>query len=256
MAGCGGNLVFFGIGTQRVEGEIREKFPQARLHRMDSDVMERAEDYARVLGAFERREFDILVGTQMIAKGLDFPFVSFVGVISADTALALDDFRSEERTFQLVLQVAGRSGRGEVGGHVLVQTFAGDTTPIRHAVKGDYEAFAKAELANRRREGLPPYTRMVRIILSDPRMTKLQAAAADLARRIEELLFKRGIKAKLLGPQAARIPRLRDMYRYDIVLIFPAAIALLAAMDLFQSEGTLRVAARNVVVDVDPVSLQ
>jgi primosomal protein N' (replication factor Y) len=256
MAGCGGNLVFFGIGTQRVEGEIREKFPQARLHRMDSDVMERTEDYARVLGAFERREFDILVGTQMIAKGLDFPFVSFVGVISADTALALDDFRSEERTFQLVLQVAGRSGRGDVGGHVVVQTFAGDTTPIRHAVRGDYEAFAKQELANRRREGLPPYTRMVRIILSDPRMTKLQAAAADLARRIEELLLKRGIKAKLLGPQAARIPRLRDVHRYDIVLIFPAATALLAAMDLFKSESTLRVAARNVVVDVDPVSLQ
>jgi primosomal protein N' (replication factor Y) (superfamily II helicase) len=223
---------------------------------MDSDIMERPEDYVRVLGAFERKEFDILVGTQMIAKGLDFPFVSFVGVISADTALALDDFRSEERTFQLVLQVAGRSGRGDVGGHVVVQTFAGDTTPIRHAVRNDYEAFAKAELANRRREGLPPYTRMVRIVLSDPHMTKLQTASNELARHIQDLLFKRGIKVKLQGPQAAHIPRLRDMYRYDLVLIFPTATGLLSAIDLFKSEGTLRPPVKNVIVDVDPISLQ
>ncbi|MBN2559681.1 MAG: primosomal protein N' [Phycisphaerae bacterium] len=256
MAGCGGNLVRFGIGTQRVEAEIREKFPAARLRRVDSDVMQRAADYADVLGAFERKEFDILVGTQMIAKGLDFPFVSFVGVVSADTALALDDFRSEERTFQLVLQVAGRSGRGDVGGHVVVQTFAADTAPIRHAVAGDYEGFAKTELANRRRAKLPPYTRMVRIVLSDPRMTRLRDAAAKLARAIQDALRKRGIQATVFGPHPAAIARLKDMYRYDILLVFPAPADLLSAIDLFKSEGTLKTGARSLTVDVDPVSLQ
>jgi primosomal protein N' (replication factor Y) len=159
-AGCGGNLVRFGMGTQRVEAEIMEKFPDARMRRIDADTMTRAADYGDVLMAFENREFDLLVGTQMIAKGLDFPFVSFVGVVSADTALALDDFRSEERTFQLVLQVSGRSGRGETPGQVVVQTFAADTEPIRHAVAGDYEGFAKTELPRRLTARLPPFTRL------------------------------------------------------------------------------------------------
>jgi primosomal protein N' (replication factor Y) len=256
MAGCGGNLVRFGIGVQRVEAEVRLKFPRARLRRVDSDIMRRAADYADVLGAFERKECDILVGTQMIAKGLDYPFVSFVGVVSADTALALDDFRSEERTFQLVLQVAGRSGRGEVGGHVVVQTFAAETTPIRHAVAGDYEGFAKTELAKRHRARLPPYTRMVRIVLSDPRMTKLQSAAADLARTLEETLQKAGVAARMFGPNPAAIPRLKDRYRYDILLIFPTAAALLSAIDFFKSEGTLKANTKGLIVDVDPVSLQ
>ena len=137
MAGCDGSLVRFGIGVQRVEAELRDQFPNARIRRFDSDVMEKPADYAETLTAFENREFDVLVGTQMIAKGLDFPFVSFVGVVSADTALSIQDFRAEERTFQLVLQVAGRTGRGDVGGHVVVQTFAADAAPIRHAVAGD-----------------------------------------------------------------------------------------------------------------------
>ncbi|MEE8385686.1 MAG: primosomal protein N', partial [Dehalococcoidia bacterium] len=177
MAGCDGTLVRFGVGTQRVEAEIRQKFPQARIRRVDSDIMQRAADYSDVLGAFERRECDILIGTQMIAKGLDFPFVSFVGIVSADTALALDDFRSEERTFQLVLQVAGRSGRGDVGGHVVVQTFDARNPIIRHAVVGDYENFARLELARRQAAGQPPHPRLMRIVLADPKMSKLQAGA-------------------------------------------------------------------------------
>ncbi len=256
MAGCGGNLVRFGVGTQRVEAEVRDKFPAARIRRIDSDVMQRAADYADVLGAFERKECDVLVGTQMIAKGLDFPFVSFVGVVSADTALALDDFRSEERTFQLVLQVAGRSGRGEVGGHVVVQTFAADTAPIRHAVDGDYEGFASAELENRRRTHLPPWTRMLRIVLGDPRMSRLQRAADDLARTIHEALQKRNIQADLRGPNPAAIVRIKDMYRYDILLVFQSATSLLAAIDFFKADGTLKTNVKNLIVDVDPISLQ
>jgi primosomal protein N' (replication factor Y) len=219
-------------------------------------MMQKSGDYAEVLNAFERKEFDILVGTQMIAKGLDFPFVSFVGVVSADTSLALDDFRSEERTFQLVLQVAGRSGRGDVGGHVVVQTFAADTAPILHAVAGNYEGFADAELAQRKRAKLPPHTRMMRIILSDARMSRLEKESAGLAAKIRETLERRGIAATILGPLAAPIARLRDKYRYDIQLIFATATAMLSAIDLFKSEGTLHARVKTVVVDVDPVSLQ
>ncbi|HVP12235.1 MAG TPA: primosomal protein N' [Phycisphaerae bacterium] len=255
-AGCGGPLIKFGIGVQRVEEELCEKYPQARLRRVDSDVMQRSGDYAEVLGAFERKELDILVGTQMIAKGLDFPFVSFVGVVSADTALVLDDFRSEERTFQLVLQVAGRSGRSDVGGHVVVQTFAADTAPIRHAVAGDYEGFADAELAKRKRAKLPPHTRMMRIVLSDARMSRLEKAAAGLAASIRETLERRGIAATVLGPFSAPIARLRDKYRYDLQLVFNTATAMLSAIDLFKSEHTLQAKVKTIIVDVDPVSLQ
>ncbi|HUN80738.1 MAG TPA: primosomal protein N' [Phycisphaerae bacterium] len=255
-AGCGGPLVRFGLGTQRVEEELKQKFPAARVRRMDSDIMERASDYADVLSAFERREFDILVGTQMIAKGLDFPFVSFVGVVSADTALAIDDFRSEERTFQLVLQVSGRSGRGDVGGHVVVQTFAADTAAIQHAVAGRYEAFANQELNHRRRNRLPPATRMMRIVLSDNRMTKLQTASRQLVDSINLTLQRAGIRVSTAGPRPCPITRIRDQYRYEVQIIFSTADAMLKAIDLFRSEATLKVPVRGLIVDVDPISLQ
>ncbi len=254
--GCGGKIVRFGIGTQRVEEELLEKFPSARVRRMDSDAMKRPADYADVLTAFEKREFDVLVGTQMIAKGLDFPFVSFVGIISADTALALNDFRSEERTFQLVLQVAGRSGRGDVGGDVVVQTFAADTAPIRHAVAGNYEAFANDELEKRRKAKLPPWTRMMRIVVSDPLMTKAQKAGAKLADSIRHTLQRVGVHFELFGPQPAAIARIRDQYRFDLQLTFPTAAALLTAVDALKAEGALHAPARTITVDVDPVSLQ
>ncbi len=246
----------FGVGTQRVEAEIRRKFPDARIRRVDSDIMQRAADYADVLGAFERKECDVLVGTQMIAKGLDFPFVSFVGIVSADTALALDDFRSEERTFQLVLQVAGRSGRGDVGGHVVVQTFDARNPIIRHAVDGDYEEFARLELARRQAAGQPPHTRLLRIVLADPKMSKLQAGADALSENIRQTLARRGIRAKFSDPRPAPIPRLKDMYLYDIQLFFSSSTAMLAAVDLFKAEGTLKTKAKRLIVDVDPVSLQ
>ncbi|MFH1417923.1 MAG: primosomal protein N' [Planctomycetota bacterium] len=256
MAGCGGKLVKFGIGVQRVEAELREKFPRARLRRVDSDSMRRTADYVEVLGAFERRECDVLIGTQMIAKGLDFPFVSFVGVVSADTALGLDDFRSEERTFQLVLQVAGRSGRGDLPGHVAVQTFAADTTPIQHAVRGDYEGFARMELARRKRERLPPYTRMMRIVPADAGMSKLQRESAALAENIRATLDRHGIRYSVFGPHPAPISRLKDRYRYDLQLFFDTAAGLMSAVGLFKSEGTLKARVQSLVVDVDPVSLQ
>ena len=258
MAGCDGTLVRFGIGTQRVEEELKRKFPAARAKRIDSDSMQSPDQFGEVFGAFERREYDVLVGTQMIAKGLDFPFVSFVGVVSADTALSIGDadFRAEERTFQLVLQVAGRSGRGTAPGHVVVQTFAADSAAVRHAVLGDYEAFAAHELDQRRKVRLPPVTRMIRIVLSDPRLTRLRAAADTLATRLKEAFMRAGIDAAVLDAAAAAIPRIRDAYRYDILLNFPTSRDQLAALDLFRAEPVLKCPARSLIVDVDPVSMQ
>ncbi len=256
MAGCGGHLVRFGIGTQRVEAELAEKFPQARVARLDSDAMKRPEDYARVLDAFEARQVDVLVGTQMVAKGLDFPFVSFVGVVTADTALALPDFRAAERTFQLVLQVAGRSGRSEIGGHVLVQTFASDLAVIRRAVKHDYEGFAIDELASRKKAALPPHTRLVRFVLADARQSKLEKAARDFVTTLRETFMKYGAAADVFDPQKCAIERLRNQYRYEVLVRFRTAKEMLKGMDALRGTNAIRARVQSLVVDVDPVALQ
>lgn len=254
--GCGGKLVRFGMGTQRVEAELEQKFPAARVRRADSDVLQHAGDYASLITAFEKREFDVLVGTQIVAKGLDFPFVSLVGVVSADTALALDDFRSEERTFQLVLQVAGRSGRGDTGGRVVIQTFAADTLPIRHAVRQDYEGFADRELERRRKMELPPFTRMVRVVVADPKASKSRQAAESLAVKMRTLLVARRIAGAVHDAVPSSIQRARDQYRHDVLLVFPDAAAMLAALDLFKDEGLWRASTKGLTVDVDPIAFQ
>lgn len=254
--GCDGKPVKFGLGTERVEIEFAEKFPGVKARRIDSDSMSKASDYSEILGDFEKREFDVLIGTQMVAKGLDFPFVSFVGVISADTALAFDDFRAEERTFQLVLQVAGRSGRGDAPGNVVVQTFAADTAPIRHAVEGNYKAFANAELKLRLDANLPPFTRMVRVIVADKQIAKARRAAETIVEQAGELFRKHKVQAKVMPAQEAPIQRLRGMHRYEMSFIFPTAAALMDAIRILKDEGVLRPKADRIVVDVDPISLQ
>ena len=256
MLDCDGRMVKFGLGTERVEEELGRKFPQARTRRIDSDAMTKSSDYADILGAFERREFDLLVGTQMVAKGLDFPFVSFVGIVSADTALAFDDFRAEERTFQLVLQVAGRSGRGDTAGNVIVQTFAADTAPIRHAVQGDYEAFANEELERRRLTGLPPFTRMVRIVFLDANLNAARSAAEKAVLDVRSLFEGYQIPATVYDAQPASIKRLREMYRFDTTMVFKTAAGLVAGMKVLRDEKTLRAKVHRVTVDVDPISLQ
>lgn len=254
--GCDGKPVKFGLGTERVEEELFRKFPDIKARRIDSDAMTRAGDYAELLGAFERREFDVLIGTQMVAKGLDFPFVSFVGVVSADTALAFDDFRAEERTFQLVLQVSGRSGRGDAPGQVVVQTFAAETAPIRHAVEGNYEAFANSELKLRHDAGLPPYTRMLRLVVADKQIGKARRAAETVVERAIELFRKHHVQARVAPAQEAPIQRIRNMHRYDTTLVFPTAAALMDAVRILKDEGVFRPHADRITVDVDPISLQ
>ncbi|MCX7804673.1 MAG: primosomal protein N', partial [Planctomycetota bacterium] len=175
------HIKYWGIGTERVEEEARKTLPEARIARMDSDTMSRRRAYAEILAAFRARELDVLVGTQMIAKGLDFPDVTLVGIVLADTALHLPDFRSRERTFQLLAQVAGRSGRGERGGKVIVQTFMPADPAIRAARDHDFEGFARQELASRRDFGYPPFSRLARIVLRGKVADKIVEAARGIA---------------------------------------------------------------------------
>ncbi len=252
---CAGALVRWGMGTQRVEEELRKKFPEARIARADSDTMLRTSQYEDLLRAFSAHETDVLVGTQMIAKGLDFPEVAFVGVVNADTTLSMPDFRSAERTFQLVTQVSGRAGRAEAGGRVVVQSLAGLTPALRFAMKHDYESFARHEVEIRQRIGWPPFSRLARIVVSDRSHDTALHEARQLADAIREHIGKHRLPADVLGPQSAPLARLRNMYRFDFLLRSPNAARLMETLDRLRGDGLLRLNARNILVDVDPVSL-
>ena len=183
---CGKKLSLFGLGTQRVEEELTQKFPDLRFARVDSDTMRGERSYEELLSKFGSGEIQVLMGTQMLAKGLDFPNVTLVGVVNGDTALSLPDFRAGERTFQLLTQVAGRAGRGEVPGRVVVQTFNPQDETIRLAVTQDYVTFATRELAARREVNLPPFERQVRIVLRDESEQVVGERAESLAAELQE----------------------------------------------------------------------
>ncbi|HMO27635.1 MAG TPA: primosomal protein N', partial [Tepidisphaeraceae bacterium] len=218
---CNKRLSLFGLGTQRVEEEIARKFPKLRFARVDSDSMHSSKDYEKTLEAFGRREFDLMLGTQMIAKGLDYPNVTLVGVISADTALALPDFRASERTFQLITQVAGRAGRGDLPGRVIVQSFQPDQPAIVKALAQDFPGFASEELVSRREVGLPPYARMARIVLRDQEEAKLQHRIEQLAVQAREAIAGLGEQSnqiRLTGPMPCSINRIANYWRHQLLL--------------------------------------
>ncbi|HHS98221.1 MAG TPA: primosomal protein N', partial [Chloroflexi bacterium] len=217
---CGGTRIrHFGLGTEGVEAAVRKRWPEARLLRWDRDTARSAEAHWAILQRFSDGQADVLVGTQMIAKGLDLPLVTVVGVISADTALNLPDFRSAERTFQLLEQVAGRAGRGLRGGRVVIQTYHPDHYAIRAVERHDYEGFAQKELAFRRSLDYPPYVRMARLLYRhrDPR--RAEVAARDLAEVLREALRREGLPlTDLIGPAPAFFARLRGYYRWHILV--------------------------------------
>jgi primosomal protein N' (replication factor Y) len=254
---CGKKLSLFGLGTQRVEEELTKKFPDLRYARVDSDAMRSGADYEKLLGKFGRGELQVLLGTQMIAKGLDYPNVTLVGVISGDTALALPDFRASERTFALITQVAGRAGRGTSPGRVVLQTFLPDDPSIRLALQQHYPAFAERELALRREVGLPPITRMVRIVMRDQDSTKLIQLAEELAAELTAAInagAEGGLPVQMKGPMPCAISRIAGYHRYQITLTAALPGTLQKLLAAVRQKGAL---ARNerIAVDVDPVSL-
>ncbi|MCE5301636.1 MAG: primosomal protein N' [Planctomycetaceae bacterium] len=207
---------YSGLGTQRLEAEVRARFPDRVTLRMDTDTMKAHGSHERALSAFRAGKVQILLGTQMIAKGLDFPNVTLVGVINADTALHLPDFRAAERTFQLVTQVAGRTGRGPKGGRVLVQTFSPEHPAIQAAVRHDYAAFAAGELPMRKMLCYPPFGRMIRLVVRGPVEPVVAETANAIARRIGQSLAERNVEARVLGPAPCPFARLKGRYRYQI----------------------------------------
>ncbi len=239
-----------GFGTERVEAEIVSRFPSARIARVDRDTVRKRGSLVDILGRFARRELDILVGTQMIAKGHDFPDVTLVGVISADVGLGLADFRAAERTFQLLTQVAGRAGRGQRAGEAIVQTLFPEHYSIRLACTQDYRAFFEKEIAFRRAMRYPPEYAMVNVVVRASAFDQSMEAAttlADVTRRLA------GPGVKVLGPAPAPIVRLRGEHRVQFFLKGASRRAMREAIrDTMAAHPAV---ARKASVDVDPVSM-
>ncbi len=248
---CRKLLYYGGIGTERLEREVRAAFPDRSIRRMDSDTMRGHGSHEKVLAAFKAGEVEILLGTQMIAKGLDFPNVTLVGVVDADTALHLPDFRATERTFQIVTQVAGRTGRGDRPGKVLVQTFCPDVPAIAHARRHDYQSFVQGELVDRQKLGLPPYGRLVRLIA---RGEDASAVKAYLEMLHQALLEARPSVVAITAVVPAPVEKIRNLYRFHLRMRCPSPRPLQdllrAIPPMFPPPGGIELA-----IDVDPVGM-
>jgi primosomal protein N' (replication factor Y) len=244
---------FAGTGTQKVEEVLAKLFPHARIRRMDADTMKRKDDYRRVLGDFRAGKLDILVGTQMIAKGLHFPNVTLVGIIYADSALHQPDFRAGERTFQLLTQVAGRAGRGDVEGEVFVQAFTPFHPAIQYARRHDFVGFYEQEIEFREQLKYPPASRVALLTLKGRNEEKVEFSAEHLKRELEKKL--KSLKDLIIaGPAPAPLLRAENFYRYQIMLRTRAMSAL--SRELAQILQSLALPEDvSLAVDIDPVNL-
>jgi primosomal protein N' (replication factor Y) len=247
------HVYFFGAGAEQLEEKLREKFPRAKIARLDRDSVRTKRAYQQVLGDFASGNLDILVGTQMVAKGHDFQRVTLVGVVSADSQLSLPDFRAAERTFQLLTQVAGRAGRGALPGEVLVETFYPEHYAIQLAARQDYLAFFERELQFRRLLHYPPFTALASVLVRD---TKIENAIR-WSRQLSAFLApqeSRGVK--VLGPAAAPLARLKREYRFQFLLKAPKRTQLTRVLSELLAFGDAKeIPAKAVLVDVDPLSL-
>jgi primosomal protein N' (replication factor Y) len=237
-----------------LEAEVRARFPGVGALRMDTDTMQGPGSHQKALAAFRSGEVQVLLGTQMIAKGLDFPNVTLVGVINADTALHLPDFRAAERTFHLVTQVAGRTGRGDKGGRVLVQTFNPDHPAIVAATHHDYAAFAAGELPVREMLSYPPFAEMARLVVRGPVAEVACQFAGYLAGRLTAALAGQQAQTRVLGPAPAPVGKLRGLHRFQIQIHGPDGDKLragirLAIADLKPPEHV------QWIVDIDPLDM-
>ena len=221
---CQGEKIrYYGTGTQKVEEELQARFPSARILRMDVDTTRKKGAHEKILKAFEEQEADILLGTQMIAKGLDYPNITLVGVLNADTALNLPDFRSSERTFQLLTQVSGRAGRGAKPGEVIVQTFNPEHHSIVLAQAQDYEAFYQQEMILRHQSGYPPFYFTVKITISHPAEQVVAKKSYQIAEQLKNGLSP---ESRILGPTPSGIARIKNRYYYQIILKYKHEVHL------------------------------
>ena len=250
---CGKGFAMIGLGSQRLEEELARKFPDARISRVDSDSMA-SKDYYRLLQDFGEGRIDVLAGTQMLAKGLHFPNVTLVGIISADTCLYLPDFRANERTFQLISQVAGRAGRSAKKGTVFVQTFLPNQPAIRFAVAGDFDGFVTEELKHRRACNLPPFWRLAVVGLRDMKFDKLDAASKQMRQRIDRIIEREALEVTVRGPMPAVISRIQRFHRMQIIIQAPETMTIQRLFSRLRAEPPIRPAVK-VAIDIDPINL-
>ncbi|HUY61323.1 MAG TPA: primosomal protein N', partial [Candidatus Dormibacteraeota bacterium] len=238
---CGGRAIkALGMGTERLEAEVRERWPRARLLRMDRDTVAHRDAHFALYETFRAREADLMIGTQMVAKGWDLPGVQVVGIVNADTALHFPDYRAAAGTFSLLTQVAGRAGRGDEPARVILQTYSPDHPAVRHATDHDYVGFARAELRTRRALRFPPYSRLCVLTHSDADPDAGRAATTAVAERLRPRLAGEGIE--VLGPSPAFLHRLRGLHRWELTL---------RGLDLRPARPHLP-SGRGWTIDLDP----
>jgi primosomal protein N' (replication factor Y) len=253
---CKGPFMFFiGEGTEQIEEILRERFPALRIARLDRDTTSRRTTYEQAILRFAAGELDMLVGTQMIAKGHDFPNVTLVGVVSVDAGLAMPDFRSAERAFQLITQVAGRAGRGDLPGRVLIQTYHPHHYALRHACAQDYEGFFEEEIGYRRNLSYPPFVALASLLVHGDELGRVQTTGALLREALDRSNSERGVR--VLGPAPAPLARLRGEHRMQILLKSRSRPRLrtLIEMALGEAASTPGCDVGSVNVEIDPVNL-
>jgi primosomal protein N' (replication factor Y) len=249
---CSGvRLLPEGMGTERLEEEIRQNFPDARVARMDRDTTSRKGAHQRLVEQMMAGKIDVLIGTQMIAKGHDFPSVTLVGVLNADTALNLPDFRSAERVFSLLSQVAGRAGRGDRPGRVLIQTYAVDNYALDYVTRHDYQGFAALEISQRQALDYPPFGHLVNLVLSGNDESKVCHAAEQISTR----LTPGAAGVEILGPAPCLLPRLRNKHRMQILLKAKHREPLRRQIEYLSRLRAHLPAGVVLAVDVDPVDM-
>jgi primosomal protein N' (replication factor Y) len=240
-----------GLGTQRIEANVRKLLPRARIVRMDTDVMTRKNVFRNILNDFRAGKIDILVGTQMIAKGLDFPNVTLVGLVDADMSMHQPDFRAAERTFQLMVQVAGRAGRGDASGEVVVQTFTPHSGPILFARQNDFEGFLAEELEQRLEFNYPPFRHLIRHVFRGRNEDKVRFFIEQWARTVEELDLA-GLEIR--GPAVAPIEKIKENYRFHLWYFVPQVSRILPALLAHRKAFPLPADVQDSI-DVDPMQM-
>ena len=240
-----------GLGTQRIEEAVRRVLPRAKIERMDTDAMAKKNRFREVLAQFRAGKIDVLVGTQMIGKGLDFPNVTLVGLVDADMSMHVPDFRANERTFQLLVQVAGRAGRGDRAGEVVVQTFTPQAEAIQFSRHADFAGFAASELKVRKDFHYPPYRHLIHHLFRGPNPEKLKFFAEQWAKLVEKTF---GDRVELRGPSASPIEKIKDEYRWQLWYFTNAVTKVVPELAKLRAEFAWPDDLTQVL-DVDPVNL-
>lgn len=239
---------FFGTGTQKVEEELSRMLPHAKVIRMDVDTTRRKGSHEKLLSAFGRGEANILLGTQMIAKGLDFPNITLVGVLAADAMLHLPDFRSAERTFQLLEQVSGRAGRHELAGEVVIQTYTPDHYSVQFVKNHEYEAFFNREMLHRKRGQYPPYVFLVLITISHEELPQVIRVSQKIATYLRKSLSEETV---VLGPVASPLARIKDRYRYQCMIKYKNEPKLFEALQQIQTHYEREIMQKDLQITID-----